>query len=238
MKREEFIKQIEKNIEDMSLENAKQVIIQLGSKIPSSLFETMMCIIKNLNGNIEEYDIDILKSEIYSDFKEIENGNIYFKCYSYGTGTYSYYDEDLAYSYFPTAELNKILNKTYDFIVKAVLHKKYADAIEIFDLFLYTDYSCDEVGNPDYDNSDEVYDTFERSIDDVKESLDFDFNKLLLYAIYSVIIGNYSNKKEKIYEYTKHGKINIENVKTIGIEEIKNFDKFYQEWLEFIDNKK
>ena len=87
-----------------------------------------------------------------------------------------------------TRELNEILNKTYNYIKDAVWHKKYSDVIEIFDLLLFTEYVCEEVGNPEYDDFDEVYDSFKRNLNDFKDLLDFDFNELLLYAIYSVII--------------------------------------------------
>lgn len=117
------------------------------------------------------------------------------------------------------------------------MHKKYSDAIEIVDLLLFAEYICEEVGNPEYDNSNEVYDTFERNIEDFKDSLDFDFNELLLYAIYSVIMSNCYNKNEKIFNYIKYRNINITQVKNIGIEEINNFDKFYDEWIEFLDKK-
>lgn len=187
---EKFMRQIEENIETLSLEKMKSLVIELSKVIPSSFRQHLLCIIKNLNNNlVEDNDVlDKMKEEICSDFKEIENGNICLRCYSYETGVYSYYDADLDFEYLITRELNEILNKTYNYIKDAVWHKKYSDVIEIFDLLLFTEYVCEEVGNPEYDDFDEVYDSFKRNLNDFKDLLDFDFNELLLYAIYSVII--------------------------------------------------
>lgn len=240
MDKKEFIKQVKENIEDISLEDMKNIIIKFSNKIPSSLWKVMLSIIKDVNGTLKMSleEIDLLKKEIYDKFDEIKNGEVCFNCYSYETGTYSYYEEDLDYHYYPTNEMDNILNRTYEVAVSFVLHKEYLHAIEMFNLILYTDYSCEEVGNPEFDNSDEVYDTFDINIKDARESLDFNLDTLYYYVIYSIIRGNTANKKEKIYEYIGSKNLDIRNVINIGIEEINNFDKFYEEWLDFLSKKK
>lgn len=236
MRKEDFIKIINVNIADMSLEDLKRLVVQLANKIPNSLYETTICLTNIINGNLDNELVKMnqIKNEIYSDFKKIESGDICFRCYSYETGTYSYYDADLDYYFYLSDELEVVLNKVYNYIKKAVFFKKYSDAIEICDLLLYTDYWCEEVGNPEYDDTNEVYDTFETNIDSSKYS---DLNEILQCAIYSIIVGNYANKNEKIYEYKKYGNINLKDIKEIGLEEIKNFDKFYEQWLEFLKTK-
>lgn len=118
MNKEKFIQQIEENLEGISLEKMKSLIIELGKKIPNPPYQLILCIIKNLNNSLDEDNdiLDKMKQEIYSNFKEIENGNICLRCHSYEAGTYSYYDADLDYEYWPTGELNEILNKTFNYI--------------------------------------------------------------------------------------------------------------------------
>lgn len=240
MDKKEFLSIIQDIISDASLEDMKKIMISIAESLPSSAYEKVKCILMDFANKLEEdsKDLESLKQEIIRDFKDIENGDICLQCYSYGSGTYSYYGEDLDYFYYPSDSLNKILIKTYNYVVQAILHKKYSDALEIFELFLYTDYICEEIGDPEYDDSDEVYDTFETEIDKAKKQLPFDFDELLLYAIYAVIMKNSQDRNQKIYEYMEHGNVMIEEVKNLGIEKIPNFDQFYDEWLDFLKKAK
>ena len=78
MKKEEFINLVEENIKDVSLENAKKIILKLSDRMSSNLFEIALCIIKDVKGNLEVYDETMreLEREIYNDFEKIKNGEI------------------------------------------------------------------------------------------------------------------------------------------------------------------
>jgi len=116
MDKKEFIKQVKENIEDISLEDMKNIIIKFSNKIPSSLWKVMLSIIKDVNGTLKMSleEIDLLKKEIYDKFDEIKNGEVCFNCYSYETGTYSYYEEDLDYRVVRKLQISsfKIINFT------------------------------------------------------------------------------------------------------------------------------
>ena len=210
--KKEFLETINKIITSISLEDSKKIIYELVSKIDPSDYEMTLCIIDHIIGKQEKED-DLLKelSIIKDAFTKIENGDICIRCY-----------EENSY------ELGKRL----------VYHKKYDKAIEIFDLILYTNYQCEEVGNPEYTDYDEVLDTFESDLFNIRNSLDFDLDKVYLYAIYSVLIGQYTNKCERIYNYLKDCVyLTIQDAIDLGIEKINNIDVFYEEFRNYLKDK-
>jgi len=196
-----------------------------------------LCIVNNELSISDEEIIEKI-SYIDSKFKEIETGNICFRCYAIETGYYSYYEEEYDYHYYPIKEMDVVLNETYEFGKKLIYYKKYLEAIRIFDLILYSKYTCEEVGNPEYDDSDDVYDYFDIDLETVKHNLDFDIKDVCLYSIYAVLACNNQNKNEKIYKYLKQtNPVSIEDALSLGIEEIKDMDNFYKDWIKFLENK-
>ena len=67
----------------------------------------------------------------------------------------------------------------------------------------------------------------------IMKNLDFNIDTVLLYAIYAVIMGDIEDKFKKIDCYIKGKNIDIRDCKNLGIEEIPNLDKFYEEWLKY-----
>ncbi len=237
---ENFKMELNKELKTLSAHEVIDLINGLIDKLPSDYYEYIICKIKNFKGEQNNIDEDILKkyNEILTKYEEIENGEICFKGYSYETGTYSYYDADIDYVYYPTHELEEVFADTYELIKKLVLYREYGRVITLFESIINTNYTCEEVGNPDYDNSDEIYDTFEVDFDMAKNNLGIDLNKACLYAIYSLIMSNKSNKYDKIFDYIKIcPNVNIKDVLKIGIEKIDNFNEIYSEWIKYNENK-
>ena len=235
--KKEFLETINKIITSISLEDSKKIIYELVSKIDPSDYEMTLCIIDHIIGKQEKED-DLLKelSIIKDAFTKIENGDICIRCYEENSYDYSPFGED--YYFYPSNELNNILNNSYELGKRLVYHKKYDKAIEIFDLILYTNYQCEEVGNPEYTDYDEVLDTFESDLFNIRNSLDFDLDKVYLYAIYSVLIGQYTNKCERIYNYLKDCVyLTIQDAIDLGIEKINNIDVFYEEFRNYLKDK-
>ena len=61
------------------------------------------------------------------DFKEVQDGEIVFKCYAVETGYYSAFGENYDYYYYPTNEMDSILNRMYDLIRKLMFSKNYME---------------------------------------------------------------------------------------------------------------
>lgn len=238
MNKEEFRVTLNTELKELSKIEINELIDNLINYIPSEYYEFLLCKIKyfkNEKCEISDEDISQYK-DILDNFKKISNGEICFRSYAYETGTYSYYDADLDYVYYLSGELQEIFNETYRLIKKLMLYKEYNKIITLFECIIDTDYTCEEVGNPEYDDSDDVYDTYEVSIETVKNDLGIDLNKICLYAIYSLIMCDKSDKFEKMLKYTKICyNINIKDVTNIGIDKINEFDVLYNEWLKYLN---
>lgn len=238
MKKDVFIEEIKKELEKFDLISLKDFAINVCDKIPSNLYEMILCNAKEKNGNllISYEEIDSQRKLISEKFKEIEDGNICFQCYSYETGRYDGYgDSDYDYQYSSTKEMNNILLEAFNFGKKMIFYKKYYYAIEIFELILYTNYLCEEYGDPEYDNSDEIYDEFEVDIEDLKNELPFNYNDLYLYCIYATLMDNSSNRNKKLYQYlSENPYVKIEDSLNMGIEKISNFESFYKKFIEYL----
>lgn len=235
MNKDEFLKEVNNNINNMSLEDLKIVVMEMSKDIPSEYYYKILCRIRNLKNdlNISSNDIEKEIAEIYSDFKKVQDGDIVFRCYAIETGYYSAFGEEYDYIYYPTNEMDELLNRLYDSIPKLIFSKNYKEALKIIDLMLYSDYYCEETSNPEYGDPNEVIDTFDMDLSSLEENLDFNIDTVLLYAIYAVIMGDIEDKFKKIDCYIKGKNIDIRDCKNLGIEEIPNLDKFYEEWLKY-----
>ena len=240
MDKEKLKSKINKELKETSVDEMKKLIIELLEKAPSYSYEYVLCKLKDVKNENLELDHDTLNEyeRILADFEKIENGDICVRSYTYETGTYSYYDADVDYVYYPTYELKEVLVDACEMIKKLVLYKEYGKVITLFESIIHTNYTCEEVGNPEYDDSDEVYDVYDVDFNNIKYNLEIDLDEACVYAIYSLIMCNKSDKLEKIWEYKKvFYNVNIKDAQYVGIEKIAHFDKFYEEWTKYLEQK-
>ena len=239
MNENDFIKEINKNIDGTSMNELRAIVMEICKDIPIRNYYKTLCRIKNIKNN-DKILVDDIKEELdemCKDFKKVQDGEIVFKCYAVETGNYSAFGEDYDYHYYPTNEMDSILNRMYDLICKLIFSKDYMETLNIIDLMLYSDYTCEEISNPEYSDDDEVIDTFDMDIDSLKENLDFDINNVMLYATYAIIMSNTSDKFQKIDGYIKDKRIDIRNCQNLGIEEVPDLDKIYDEWIKYKNKK-
>ena len=235
MNENDFIKEINKNIDGVSIDELRSIVMEICKDIPIRNYYKTLCRIKNIKNN-DKILVDDIKEELdemCKDFKKVQDGEIVFKCYAVETGNYSAFGEDYDYHYYPTNEMDSILNRMYDLICKLIFSKDYMETLNIIDLMLYSDYTCEEISNPEYSDDDEVIDTFDMDIDSLKENLDFDINTVILYAVYAIIMSDTSDKLKKIDGYIKDKRIDIRNCQNLGIEEVPDLDEIYNEWLKY-----
>ncbi len=235
MNENDFIKEINKNIDGASKDELKDIVMEICKDISKRNYHKTLCRIKNIKNN-DEILIDDIKEEldeICKDFKKVQDGEIVFKCYAVETGYYSAFGEDYDYCYYPTNEMDSILNRMYDLIRKLIFSKYYIEALNIIDLLLYSNYICEEISNPEYSDDDEIIDTFDMKIGSLKENLDFDINIVILYAVYAIIMSDTSDRFKKIDGYIKDKCIDIRDCQNLGIEEVPELDDIYNEWLKY-----
>lgn len=234
MNENDFAKEINKNIDGVSIDELKAIVMEICKDIPKGNYYKTLFRIKNIKSNEILLDgIEEELDEICKDFKKAQDGEIVFKCYAVETGYYSMFGEDYDYFYYPTKEMDGILNRTYDLIHKLIFSKDYMKALNIIDLMLYSDYICEEISNPEYSDDNEVIDTFDMNMDSLKENLDFDINTIILYAVYAIIMSDTSDKIKKIDCYIKDKHIDIRDCKNLGIEEVPDLDDIYNELLQY-----
>ena len=235
MNENDFIKEINKNIDGALIDELKAIVVEICKDIPIRNYYKTLCRIKNIKNNDKNLLGDVKEEldEVCKDFKKVQDGEIVFKCYAVETGYYSAFGENYDYCYYPTNEMNSILNRMDDLIRKLIFSKDYMKALKIIDLMLYSDYTCEEVSNPEYSDDDEVIDTFDMDIDSLKKNLDFDINIVILYAVYAIIMSDTSDKFKKIDGYIKDKHINIRDCQNLGIEEVPDLDVIYDEWLKY-----
>lgn len=235
MNKDDFFREINKSINGVEIDRLKAVIMEICKDIPKENYNKTLCRIKSLENDGKNLIDDIEKEleEIYEDFKKVQDGDIVFRCCKVETGYYSAFGDDYDYYYYPTNKMDSVLNRMYDLIRKLIFSKSYDKALNIIDLMLYSDYTCEEISEPEYSDNDEVIDTFDMDMNSLKENLDFDINVVILYAVYAIIMSDTKDKFEKIDSYIKDKHIDIRNCQNLGIEEISNLDKIYEEWLKY-----
>jgi hypothetical protein len=233
-----YIKELKDKLVGVNFEDTTKILNTLIEKLPSELYELLLCIVDDVLGNIN-ISLDEINDK-YNSLKEkfelIEDGKLAFKSYSFGTGYYSYYDEEYDYNYYDNEGIAKIIKETFDFGIYLVNNKQYKHSLKIFDLIINTNYSCKETNDLEFDcYVEEVIDCYDVDLNQVEELLEFDLKKLYSYAIYAAYFCE--NRYQKIYNYLSSYKNNtFEECKNLGIEKLNDLDEFYKNWIDFLIN--
>ena len=233
MEKEEFKNELNSLIDNMSEEENRKLIQEISDFLPNNIYEKIIFTAKNIKDtlNISFEDIEMNMNTINENYKKIKDEIICFKCYSTNYGD----DYEYLYSY----EINNIINEAFEFGKKLIYYKEYYRAIEVFELILYTKYGIEEVGDPEFADTDDVYNSWDVCINDAKHILDFDLDYVYLYLIYACLASNHTNKYEKICNYLSDcNSIIIDDCLNLGIEKIRNLDKFYKEFKNYLERKK
>lgn len=236
MKKDDFINNINDVINDVSLDELRDITSLICKDIPIGFRFKSLCRVYNKLGKLnllsEELESEIKR--ILEDFEEVKNGNVVCKCYETEIN-YGLFVGEYDCVYFSSNELEGILDDMYNLICKLVYTKNYLKAIDLIDLMLDTTYTCEEIGDPTYSNDyDTVLDVFDTNISNLDGGLNFDFCTLLLYGVYAVIMSDYEDKYSKINKYYNLKHFDIRQCKDFGIEEIRNLEIVYNEWMKSI----
>ena len=115
MNKQEFQEELFKNLKKLNDSQAGEIISILVDELPYTSYERLLCKIKNKNGTLksDKEKFKKIETEIKNSYKQIDNGEICFNCYSYSNGSYSYYEEDYDIYYYSNEEIDEVLDKTY-----------------------------------------------------------------------------------------------------------------------------
>lgn len=228
--KEEYLKKVNDKLLNARFEDKEKILDRLIEKLPQELHELSLCIIDDVLGNVNfsSKEIKTKYKEFKKRFKLIENRDVSFQLVAY---TDDYYDD---YKYYDEEGISELLKEAFDYGVYLVNIKQYDYALDVFNLIIYTNYSCLEVYDiEDYYDETEYYDM---NLTDVEYLLQFDLRELYSYAIYAAYFCD--DRYNKIYGYLLCYKNNtFENSKSVGIEKMEDLNEFYKNWIDFLTEK-
>lgn len=236
--KETYLNIVMEKLSNASLENKSSILNRLLEKLPSDLYDLSIGIIDDVLGlsDISLDDVNERFNSIKEKFELIEEHELCFNSYAYETGTYSYFGDDYDYEYYDNEGISKVLEEAYSFGTYLINNKKYALALKVFDLIIYTNYFCEETSDPLYNDSDEVIDCYDIDLEQVEGLLNFDLKHLYSYAVYAAYFSD--DRYQKIYDYLSiYDGISFENCVNFGIEKLNNLSEFYQKWISFLSEK-
>ena len=236
MRSNEFYDEFNKKIENMNLEQLKDIINNIIRKIPESKYEEILNMFNNTKNEIDDAQIKNKIQEYKDKFRQIDNGNLCFHATGYEDDDYYYspWGGDWIWEYSDEDKVGNIINEAALFAVDLTNKKEYEYAKELLDIILYTNYQAID---------DDGGDTFDISLTESKENnlIDINIDFLCLYAIYVTYqSSNNSSRAEKIYEYFKNENfesLSIEDSFKLGTEVLKDTENFWNQWISLLLNK-
>ncbi len=182
------------------------------------------------NSNLKDLDKKI--ETIEKQFALINNNDLQFRCETYATGDYDYWDEVYDTRYYDPENISSTVVEAYNLATILVSMKDYKNAKKLFDLIIFTTYfvfdeTCDE--NLDYGISDVV------SFD----LIDIDVNKICLTLLYITLLTS-DDKCNDIYKYYEKpifDKIKLEDSIQIDTNNLNDLDIFWDNWIKYLSKK-
>lgn len=236
MRSNEFYSEFNKNVENMNLDQLKELMKNIIRKIPETKHEEILSMFNKEKCLIDEKEI-IEKIGNYNEkFNQIDNFELYFHATGYEEygEYYSPWGGDWVWEYTDDDNIGKLIKEANLFALDLINKKQYKYAKELIDKILYTNYQfLDDDGG----------DNFEISLYELEKNhlININVNILCLYALYATYqYSNESNRAKNIYEYFRNENfknISIEDSFKLGTEVLLNIDKFWYEWIIFLLEK-
>ena len=222
--------------EKSSKERIKTFLFRVLEKLSDSqnkeIIELINEVFKDEIQNINLDDLDRTIEKIEEQFDLINDGELQFHCETYETGDYDYYGDDYETRYYDSENVSSIILNAYNLASILIAKKDYKNARKILDLIIYTHYFVLE---------DDSFDIMIYDIDTIIsfELVNLDINKICLTLLLITILIS-KNKFEEIYNYYKFyifKDIKLEDSFSLGLEKIKDLDKFLKNWIQFLSQK-
>ncbi len=219
-----------------SKEQIKKLLLSVIKKMPDSqnkeIAELINEVFKDETQSINLGDLDRKIEKIEKQFDLINSGKLKFHCETYETGDYDYWDDEYKTRYYDPENVSSIILNAYNLAFILFAQKDYRNVRKILDLIVFTNYSVLE----DYCN-----DILDYEIIDIVsfKLINIDINKMCLTLLFITILVS-NNNFEEIYNYYKlytFSDIKLEDSFSFGLERIKDFDMFLQNWTQFLSQK-
>lgn len=227
---------LEETLENSSKEKIIEFLTKLINILPNNFNKDIFLLInENFSDEIQNgYIKDLNKKveKIEKQFDSINNYELQFRCESYATGDYEYWDEIYETSYYDPLGIGSIIEEAYSLANILVTKKEYKIAKKIFDLIIFTTYSALE------DDSNDILD-YEISDIISFDLVDIDLNKICLMVLYITLLTS-DNKCDDIFKYYEthmFDDVKVEDSFQIGANNLNDLEIFWDDWLKYLSKK-
>lgn len=227
----EFMKAVDEKLSDMS-EVEKTEWIRNMARTTNENHRIMF--LNSLTKEQEYYPNISIKKEIkeLEDWcRKIEDAEIYFECSDYEEYGEGYWDSDYTCEYSDIFEIGKELARGFQITEGLLFQKEYQQASALYDLICSIPFSA---LNRDIEEWSEL--ELEDIVEEKLAILDLKRIALnMMYAKYQITEGK--ERAATLYRYLLWDmckNIKLEEMFTVGPEELKEIDRFMEDWISFL----
>ncbi|NMB27979.1 MAG: hypothetical protein GX987_08025 [Tissierellia bacterium] len=228
MNYKEYMKVVEEKLSTMTEEEKTKWIY---NKARTAKEHERSKILNSLDEKQEFNPIIYEKDKIEKWCEKVEEGDIYFECSGHEEYDDSYWDSDYVYDYYDPFRIIDELYKAFQVAEDLLLQRKYKESWMINNRLLNLSFFVSDRDTGDWNELE-----FEEVMDEILTT--FNYKRIvlnLMYATYQITKGK--ERTESLYRYLTWDKCKntkIEDMFSIGSEELKNIDSFMEEWISFL----
>lgn len=231
MNYKEYMKSVEERLSIMTEEEKTKWIY---NKARTAKEHERNMILNSLDEKQEFNPIIYEKDKIEKWCEKVEEGDIYFECSGYEEySEYYYWQDNYVYNYYDPFGIVDDLYKAFQVAEDLLFQKEYKESWMLSNRLLNLSFFVSDRDTGEWNELE-----FEEIIDEILTTFNYKWIVLnLMYATYQFTKGK--ERTESLYRYLtwdKCSNIKLEEVFSIGPEELKNIDSFMEEWISFLAN--
>ncbi|RQD67627.1 MAG: hypothetical protein D5S00_10070 [Tindallia sp. MSAO_Bac2] len=172
--------------------------------------------------------------ELEDWFRKVEEAEIYFECSGYEEYGEDYWDREYTYEYADIFEIGMTFERAFSIAEILLLNKKYQQAAVLYDLLCSVHFQAidSDIGECSELEMEELVE---------KELVTLDLKKIalnMMYAKYQQTEGQQRTEELlRLLSWPMCKGAKIEEVFTVGPEELEGLDEFMEEWISFLKKR-
>lgn len=243
MNQKEFTQKSNEILSIMGIEELRRCFNNVVRKVPENKRETFLQLLDNCSNQGHNENGDKLHKRFISDekvketlisinnaFVKIEDGDLYISASGYEDYSNGYWANDWIWEYEDTDGIGDIIADAVLFAHDCMNDRRYEEALSVFNLVMDTQISVIDEGG----------DSFELNLDQLVEEKLAGIN-LRIFAL-DVLYTEYQlqpidRRAASLYSYFSYPyfvEIHIEDIFSIGVEELEDTDIFWQSWIDLL----
>jgi len=249
MNQKVFIEKSDEIMNNMSLDELKKCLHNVARKTPENKREIFLQLLNDCYNQTEgkennkkfqykkimsDEKVNNKLIEISSIFEKIENCELCLSAQGYEDYTYGYWESDWIWEYEDNEGIGRIIEDAAMFAHDCMNDFRYVEAVSVFNLIMNTTvYADDDSG-----------DLIELSLEEMvgEKLVNINLRTVALDVLYSDYqIQPTKERANSLYDYFNYSyfdEIHIEDIFSIGREELKDTDIFLQSWIDFLMQQK